>query len=259
MTTVTEGHTVRVQTSSDANDLMTHANTEDGLVPLLHGLPQVHGSLRTVVRVTRSVRQEQAIVLVTNSVEVEVPWKHGDGSTTADKRTRNVCLGAEIEDGYLHVTSGVEFVRFLGGNLSDKVLGGGVSVFFSLRRRKSSIISDGNSAEGGTLVTKESSDGTGIDTSDTWDAMTLAPVCQRIDGEVVRVPLSNVVYDDSSALNVLRLEVDTNVLRVDWGFVVGDTIVSDQRCREYEDLTSIRRICHGLGVYIILLDMAQKQ
>lgn len=136
MSTVTKRHTICIKTSCNTKDLMTHANTEDGLVPFLKGAPDVHGSLNTVVGITRTVGQEETVILVTDGVKVKVPREDSDGCAATDERTKDVGLCTEIEHGDLDVASGIKGVDFLGRDLGDKVLLGRIPILMFFRASK---------------------------------------------------------------------------------------------------------------------------
>lgn len=248
MTSVTEGHAVGVESSSHTDDLVSHADTEDGLVPLCDGAAEVESSLHALLWVSRAVGQEETIELVPDLVEVEVPGKDGDSSTAADERASDVGLGAKVEKRNLDVAGGVELVWLLGRDLVDEVLQGGIPVLVCSGSREGGISADGESAESGSLVTKQGGDGTGIDTGDSRDVVTLAPRGDGLDGGVVGVLLGDVANDDSGTLDALGLEDNADVLRIARSFVVGNTVVADHGGREDQNLPSVRGVGHRLSV-----------
>ena len=178
MTTVSECHTISIQTCSNTDDLVAHANTKHRSVPLRQGLAEVQGSLHAMVRIAGAVAEEQPIVLVANLIEVEIPRKDGNGSTAADERTENVCLRAEVEHRNLHIAAGVEVIRSLCRDLVDEVLGSRVPILSGSGSRLRDVGAYGKTAERGTLITEEARDGPSIDTSDARNAEALAPICQ---------------------------------------------------------------------------------
>ena len=248
MTSVSERHAVCLETGGHADDLMAHADSKHGLVPFLERLAEMHCSLHAVVRVSRAVAEEETIELVTDIVEVVVPRQDSDSGTTTDKRAKDVRLCAEVEHGDLHVTSGVQLVRRLRGDLGDKVLCRRIPVLLSLGRGKRRVGANGKAAEGRALVPKKGGDGTCVDASDARDVVPLAPRSDRFDGGVVRELLCDVGDHDGAALDVLRLENDTYVLIVDRSLVVGDTVISNEGSGEDKDLTTVGGIGHRLGI-----------
>ena len=237
--TVAERHTVCVQACGDADDLVSHTDAEHGLGPLLERLAEVHRGFRAVVRVARPVRQEQAIVLVTDLVEVVVPRQDGDGGAAAHERAQDVRLCAEVEHCDLDVAAGVQHVGFLGGDLVDKVLLRRIPKFVFSWCRGGRIGADGEAAEGSTLIAQEASDGTSVHAGDTWHTVALAPLGEGFDGEVMGKLFGDICNDDRRALDALRFEVDTDVVAIDWCLVVGNSVVADERCCKNEDLSPV--------------------
>ena len=187
MPAVAEGHTVRVQPGSHTDDLVSHADTEDGPVPLLERLPQHERGFHAVHRVAGSVAQEQPVVLVADGVEVVVPGKDGARSATADERPKDVCLGPKVEHGDADVAERIQGVRFLDRDLGDEVLARWVPVFTRIGDGPIGIGTDRESAEGRALVAEDACDGAGIHICDTGDVIAEAPVVQGLDGRVMRV------------------------------------------------------------------------
>jgi hypothetical protein len=105
-------------------------------------------------RVSRTVGQEQSIILVLDRVKVVVPWKDGNDSISLDEGSENVGFGSEIENGDSRsFTVFIQCVDFLGGCLGDEVVLGWVPVF-GTRRDMGDIVPNGQSTEGSSLVSK---------------------------------------------------------------------------------------------------------
>lgn len=259
VTTITKGHTVGVEASSHTDDLVTHADTEDRLVPLLNGSAQVQSGVPALLRVSRAIGKEESIELIPDLVEVVVPGEDGDGSVAADERASDVGLGAKVEEGDLDASRGVELVNFFGGDLVDEVLLGRVPVLLGGRCREGGVLADGKSAEGGSLITQEGGDCSGIDTSDGRDVVTLAPRGEGLDGGVMGVFFSDISNDDGSALDALGLEDDSNVLGSEGCLVLGNAIVADERGGEDKDLASVGWVGHRLSVCIQCESLPEKK
>jgi hypothetical protein len=249
VTTVTEAHPVRVEAGGKANDLVTHADTENGLVPLVDRLANVVRRLHAVLGVTGTVREEETVELVTDGVEVEVPGEDGDGSAATSEGTEDVGLGSEIEESDLDVAVRVEGVDLASRNLVDEVLNRGVPVLGVLGADLVAL-TDGELRESRTVGTEEGGDGTGVDTGDTRNSVAVAPLVKRLDGLIVRVTLGDVRDDDTGALDAVRLEHDGRTVGLVVGGVeiAGNTVVSDERGGEDEELGAVRRVGHRLGV-----------
>lgn len=249
MTSVTKSHPVGFKTSSQTKDLVTHADTKDGLVPLVDCLPDSHGSVHDHFRVTGTVGKEQTVKLVSDCVEVKVPRKDSDNSITSDKRSENVGLDTKVKDGDTGSrTFLIEDIRLLGRSLGDKVLLGGIPVLRFLRSRFASLVTNGKTTESSTLVPQQARDSPSVDTSNTGDIVSLTPLVKTLNGLVVAVLEGNVGNDNTGTLNLFRFkEGDTWELRRDIG---RDTVVANHRGGEDKDLTEIRRVSHRVGVLL---------
>lgn len=91
-----------------------------------------------------------------------------------------------------------------------------------------------------------SNNGTGIDTRDSGNTLSGAPLAQTLDGSPVAVVDSDIGDNDTSALNVGGLEVLEKVELVTGGG--GNTVVANQGLGEDENLSSVGGVGHGLGV-----------
>lgn len=247
--TVTEPHPVSFQSGSETDDLVTHANTEDGLFPLVDSLAEVKSSLHAVLGVSGTVGEEETIELISNLVEVIVPGEDSDGSSSAGECTKNVGLGTEVEERDFDISVRIESVNLAGRNLIYEVLDSRIPVFRILR---SDVVSspDREFRQSRTTVSEESRDGSGVNAGDSRNAVAVAPLVEGLDSLVVRVLLSQVGNDDSSALDTVRFEHDGRSVgrEVLGGKVVGNSVVSDEGRREDEELGAVRRVGHGFGV-----------
>jgi hypothetical protein len=66
MSSIAKSHTICIQTGGHPNDLMSHANTKYGLIPLLQCNSQFQGGIHAFSRVSRAIGQEQPIEIVAN-------------------------------------------------------------------------------------------------------------------------------------------------------------------------------------------------
>jgi len=149
---VSESHTVRVDSGSHTDDLVSHADTEYWFVPLLDCLPQHQRSFHAVGGVTGTIAQEQPVVLIADGVEVVVPGKDGARSATADERSKDICFCTKVEDGDANIAERIKSVGFLDRDLGDEVLASGVPVFGWFWRWRIGFRTNRESAESGTLV-----------------------------------------------------------------------------------------------------------
>ena len=173
---VPERHAVRLQPGGHADDLVAHADAEDGLVPLLDRPPQHARGVHAVRGVAGAVAQEQPVVLVADGVEVVVPGQDGTRCASADERSEDIRLCAKVEHGDADVAERIEGVRFLDRGLCNEVLASWVPVFVWIWRGRVDIRTDCEPAEGGPLVTEDASDGTRIHIGDTGNVISETPV-----------------------------------------------------------------------------------
>lgn len=193
-------------------------------------------------------RHLQDTNLVSLRVEVVVPGEDSDLGVALDERPQDISLGSKVEDGNVNVSVRVEGVGLLGRDSVDEVLLAGLPVVLSLRRGLGNLLlSDGDPAEGRSLVSKKGRDGSGVDTRDSRDVVSLAPLVKGLDGEVVRVLERDVSHDDTGALDTVRLHLRDSRDGIE-RLVGGDTIVANEGRGEDEDLTKVRGVGHGLGV-----------
>lgn len=247
VSTVTEPHAVGVESSGESDDLVTHADTKDGLIPLVDGLPHNVSGLHAVLWVSGTVGKEETVELIADLVEIVVPGEDGDGSSTTSEGTEDVGLGTKVEEGNLDVSLGVEGVDLLGRHLVDKVLDGGIPVLGSIG---SDLVSFSSSelGEGRSVVAEEGGDGASVDSGDSRDSMAIAPLVERLDSLVVRVALREVTDNDSGALHSVRLENDGRAIGLGDGRVVGDSVVADEGGGEDDELRAVGGVGHRLGV-----------
>lgn len=160
MPSVPKRHPVRFQTRGESQDLMTHTDPKDGLVPFFHRLPHPHRRVHDGLGVSGAVGEEETVVLIPDGVEVEIPGEDGHSSVPTDETTDDIRLGTEIEEGDVDVPLGVEGVDFLGRGLGDKVILGRIPVLCIFRSGLSDVFSpDGQPPKGRPLITQERGDG----------------------------------------------------------------------------------------------------
>ena len=248
MSSVPKRHPVRLQPGGESQDLVSHADPKDGLVPLVDRLPDPHGRVHDGFRVPRSVGEEEPVVLIPDGVEIEIPGEDGDPCVSTDEGTDNVGLCSEIEQGDVDVSLGVERVDLFRRRLSDEVLEGRIPVLLIGRSGLSDILgTDGQSTERGALITEQRGDRPGVDARDPGDAVTGTPFVQSLDGGVVGVLGGHVRDDDTGALDARALE-DRDPGFVGTRQVLGDTVVADHGRGEDEDLTEVRWVRHRFSV-----------
>jgi len=99
------------------------------------------------------------------------------------------------------------------------------------------LLTNDKLAEGRTLLTQISNDGTGINTRDGGNTFSGAPLAQTLNSGPVAVLKSSIGDNNTSGLDVGRLEVLQQVVFVSNGR--GNTVVSNQGLGEDQDLTTV--------------------
>ena len=136
--------------------------------------------------------------LVLHGVDVVVPRKDGELGSPLDERPEDVGLGSEVEDGDVNVSLGVENVRLGGRSLRDQVLLARIPVVSNSRASlRDLLLSDSDPSESGSLIPEEGGDGSSVDSADSRNSVSVAPLVEGLDGEVVGVLEGDVGDDDS--------------------------------------------------------------
>jgi hypothetical protein len=247
MTTVTKGEFVGVQTSGHTKEKVTHANTEDGLVPSINGNLQVVDSLGTHGRATRTIGNEKTIILILDLVEVIVPRKDSDSSATSSETTQDVLLDTTINNSDLDITRLVVVKWHLGGNASNQVLFVRIREGNVLRGMvNKGIVANSNLGKSGSLLSQQVNYSASVHTADGRDTKTLAPLTERFNGSPMRILSGIVVDNDTLNLNTFRFKVLEKTKLIS-GFT-GNTVVSYKRARE--NLATSFRLSIGVPVYV---------
>lgn len=222
-------------------ELVAKANAHDGHRRSLDQARQVVNGVLAVGRVTRAVRDEDAVKVRSDLVDGEIIRQHRHGCSAADKAAQNVLLHAAVDQGNVEGRVGRRHdERSLGAHFLDEVDLGRVHEALVLVGIV--FVTNGDPSQRGTLLSEVSDDGTSIDTGDGRDALTRAPVGQAFDGGPVAVLLCDVGHDNSSTLDVGRLEVLQEVELV--SNIRRDSIITDQRLGEDQDLATVGGIGH---------------
>lgn len=128
-TTVTELHFECIGASGSCKKLVTQANTEYGSPGLVHGILDVFDCALHHGRVTRTVRDEESIVLLASKQrEVVVPRYLEDLDASPDQASQLVVFETHVDCDYAHCAAGGMFegsgrvrgpeLRLLDGNYS---------------------------------------------------------------------------------------------------------------------------------------------
>lgn len=108
------------------------------------------------------------------------------------------------------------------------------------------LVTNGDPSEGRTLLSEEGDNFTSINAGDGRDTLSGAPFAQALNGGPMAVVDSIIGDDDTGALDMRRLKVLEEVVLV--SLARGDSVVANQGLGEDENLASVGRVGHGLGV-----------
>ena len=232
-------------TSGQSQELVTQADTKDRNLGGLHQAVQVVCGLLAVGGVTGTVGDEDTVKVVSHLVDRVVVGEDGDTGATVDQATQDVLLDTTVDHGNMALgVTGADMERRLGADLTDKVdlLGIGESlVLIGIV-----LLTDGDTGQRRTLLTKIGDNGTSVDTRDGGNTLTGTPFSETLDGRPVAVTLGHIGNDDTSSLKVGGLEVLEQAVTV--LLRGGDTVVANQRLGEDQNLATVGGIGQGLGV-----------
>ena len=232
-------------TGGQSEELVTQADTEDGDLGGLHKTLEVVDGVLAVGGVTGAVGDEDTIEVVGDLVDGVVEGKDSDAGATANQAAENVLLDTAVNDGNVRVRVGSGNVEgLLGADLTNQVNLLGVSEGLILVGVV--LLADSDTGKRRTLLTQVGNNGTSVNTRDSRHTLTSTPLAQTLDGSPVTVLLGDIGDDDTSSLQVGRLEVLQESIGVLLGG--GDTVVADQRLGENQNLTTVGGIGQGLGV-----------
>uniref|UniRef100_A0A1Y1KTY3 Uncharacterized protein n=1 Tax=Photinus pyralis TaxID=7054 RepID=A0A1Y1KTY3_PHOPY len=232
-------------TNGKGQELVAKTDAHDGDGRSLHQTGQVVDSLLAVSWVAGTVGDEDAIVVLGNLVDRVIIREDGNRGTTADQASENVLLDTAINKSNVERGTGrLDHKGSLGAHTFDKV---------DLARVDEALVfvgvvffANGNPSKGGSLFSEESDNLTSIDARNGWDTLTGAPLAQTLDSSPMAVVESYIRNDNASTLNVGGLKMLEKVVLV--SLVGGHSVVANERLGENQNLTTVRRVSHGLGV-----------
>ena len=225
--------------------LVTKTDTHDGDVGGLHEAGKVVDGVLAMGRVTRAVGDEDTIVVLSNLVDGVVVGEDSDGSTSADEASKDVLLDTTVDEG--NVKSGTRRLDnkgSLGAHTLDQVDLAGVDEALILIGIV--LVTNGDPSKGRTLLSEVGDDSSSIDAGDGGNTLSGAPLTQALNGGPMAVVDSNIRDDNTGTLDVRRLKVLEKLELV--SLARGDSVVANQGLSEDENLASVGRVGHGLGV-----------
>lgn len=227
--------------NSQSQKLVAKADTHNGYVGCVHELRKVVHCLLAMGRVTRSVGDEDAVEVVSDLVDGVLVREDGDSGTSADETSHDVLLDTAVNQGdvELGIGRGDHEGSFRADALDEVDLSGvNKALVFVLIV----LFTDGDAGERRTLFSEIGDDVSGVDTRDGGNALTSAPVAERLDGGPMGIFRSNISDYNTGALDVRRLKVLEEVVLV--SLVGGDSVVADQGLCEDENLATVGRVGH---------------
>lgn len=163
MGTVTILELDRLCASGESNQLVTHAYTHDGDLGRLKELAEVVNGSCAVSWVTGSVGDEDTIEVVCDLVDGVVKGEAGDACTSGNETAEDVLLDTTIDQSNVHVAEGRADVEgSLGRDTTDQV--DGLRIDVGLILIGIVLLTNGDTSQRGTLLTKISNNLSGVDT-----------------------------------------------------------------------------------------------
>lgn len=245
MGSVTILHLDGASANGEGKKLVSQANTHDRHLRGLHQLAKVVDGVLTVSWITGSVGDEDTIVVIGHLLDLEVVGEYSNTGSSANQASQDVLLDTTIDqrDVVLGVL-GLDNEGSLSAHPLDEVDLTGIDETLILIGII--LVTNRDPGEGGTLLTKVGNDSAGVHSRNGGNALTGAPLAKALDSGPVAILRSDICNHDTSALDVGRLEVLQEVPLVT--LVRRDTVVANERLCEDEDLASVGRIGHGLGI-----------
>ena len=161
--------------------------------------------------ISRSIRQENSIILMGNFLDRIVVRVDSDTSPSSDQTADYVLLDTTIDESDFQIRiASFDMEGVLCADLFDKVDFSGIEerfVFVGII-----FLADDDSSETGSPFAEESDDGTGIDSGNGRDARTGTPGRQRLDCSPVRVFGCIVGNDDAGALDAGGFKVSEEIV-----------------------------------------------
>ena len=176
---------------SQSEKLVAEANAHNGDGRSLHEASQVVNSLLAVSWVTRSVGDEDTIVVLGDLMDGVVVGEDGDGSATADKASKDVLLDATVQESNVECSAGgLDHEGSLGADTLHKVDLAGINEALILVGIV--LVTNGDPGKGGTLLSQIGDNLTSVDARDGGDALTSTPLAQALNSSPVAVVDSNI-------------------------------------------------------------------
>jgi hypothetical protein len=188
-------------TNGKSQKLVAETDSHDGDRRGLHQACKVVDSLLAVGWVTRTVGDEDTVVVLRNLVDGVVVRKDGDGGTAVDQASQNVLLDTTVNESNVEIGTGrLDDKRGFGAHALDEV---------DLTRVDEALVfvgivlfTNGNPSKGRTLLSEEGDNLTSINAGDGGNTLTGTPLAQTLNSSPVTVVERYIGHDNTSTLNV---------------------------------------------------------
>jgi hypothetical protein len=232
-------------TNSESQKLVAETNTHDRNVGSFHQAGEIVDGSLAMGRVTRTVGDEDTIEVLRDLVDGVVIGEDCDGSTSANQAAKDVLLDTTVDQSDVERgTGGLNNEGSLGGDTLNQVDLAGVDETLILVGIV--LFTNGYPSQGRALLSEVCDNGASINARDGGNSLSSAPLAETLNSSPMAVVDSDIGDNNTSTLNVGRLEVLEKIELVsDSG---GNTVVANQGLGEDEDLTSVGGVGHGLGV-----------
>jgi hypothetical protein len=189
---------------------MAKANPHNGDLGGLHEHLQVVDGGLAMGRVTRTIGDEDTIIVVGDLLDLEVVREHSYTGPTADKASENVLLDTTVDQRNVILrVVGLNNKGGLGADPLDQVDLAWVTKALILVGIV--LVSNGDSRKRRTLFPEVSDNSTGVNSRDSRDAFSRTPDSQTLYSGPMAVLGSIIGHNDTSTLDVRRLEMSQQV------------------------------------------------
>ena len=196
--------------------------------------------------ISRSIGQENPIILMCNFLNGVVVGVDSDTGSSSDKTANDIFFDSTIDESDFQIrVPGFDMERVFCADLFDEVDFSGIEerfVFVCII-----FFANNDSSKTGSAFSEKSDDGTGIDSGNSRDTRTGTPGRKRLDGCPVRVFGCVVGDNNACALDGGGFKVSEEIVFITFVYR-GDSIVSEERLSEDEDLAFVGGVGHGFGI-----------
>jgi len=248
LTTVAKRQLCGLTTGGQTHELVTQADTIDGFDLIFgasHYLYELSNRLFAHGWVTRSIRQEETVVVFQFIGKGVVPWHHRQFNATLNKLTNDIELHTTVNSNNLGGIALAVHLDFLGTDVRDQMMLIDILHLGEIRSRRIHI--NFNATFHGTVFSNLLGQHARVDVAEGRDALFLEPVSKTADCLPVRIMVTIILNQQASSMNLGGFKVCRQTKLVD-GLAVGHTVVSHHGSRQGQNLTSVGRVGQVLRV-----------